>query len=222
MLTVFIRALVLYLVLIGAMRILGKRQLGQLEPSEVVVTMLVADLAAEPMLNPSKSLIMGLVPIAAVLGMEYLLSVLSMHSIPVRKLLCGKPVILMENGRFLQENMRKTRVTVDELISQLREKDVMDPETVQYAILETGGNISVFLYPEERPLTPKQVQIPVEPESLPITLISDGRILGDNLKKAGKNRKWLQKKLKENKVTPEEVFLFTVDGENRTCLYRKE
>ncbi len=222
MLTVFIRALVLYLVLIGAMRLLGKRQLGQLEPSEVVVAMLVADLAAEPMLNPSKSLLEGCVPIGAVLGMEYLLSILSIHSIPVRRLLCGKPVILMENGKFLQQNMRKTRVTVDELISQLREKDVMDPETVQYAILETGGNLSVFLYPEEKPLTPKQVQIPVNQESLPVTLISDGRILSENLKKAGKDRKWLKKQLKAHRVTAEEVFLFTADKENRTRFYRKE
>lgn len=222
MVTIFLRALIIYLALIGAMRFLGKRQLGQLEPSEVVVTMLVADLAAMPMQDEEKTMLSALLPIAAVLGMEYLLSILSMHSIKIRKLLCGKPVILIENGKFLQKNMRKTRVTLDELISQLREKDVLDIGTVQYAILETGGNISVFLYAEERPLTAKDAKKTVKAEYLPITIISDGRILSENLQKAGKDRKWLDKTLRQYKVSPKETFLLTVDQENHVCFHKKK
>ena len=222
MLTLFIRAVIIYLMLIGAMRFLGKRQLGQLEPSEVVVTMLVADLAAMPMQDESKSILSAFLPIAAVLAMEYLLSILSMRSVKVRKLLCGKPVILIENGKFLQQNMKNTRVTLDELISQLREKDVLDIRTVQYAILETGGNLSVFLYAKECPLTPKDSNLPVAEEFLPVTIISDGRILRENLKKAGKDEKWLQKTLKEQKASPEETFLLTVDQANTVYFYKKD
>lgn len=222
MLMIFFRAVFLYLVLIATIRLLGKRQLGQLEPSEVAVTMLIADLASIPMQDKNISVMSGLVPIIAVLGIELLLSFISMRSIRFRKLLCGKPVIVMENGKFLQDNMRKNRVTLDELISQLREKDIMDPTTVQYATLETGGNLSVFPYPQERPATAKEAAIATEPASLPITIISDGKLIRDNLKKAGKNEKWLQKTLSKNKATLKETFLLTVNGYNGICFYKKD
>lgn len=221
MLDIFARGVFLYLVLIAVIRFLGKRQLGQLEPSEVALTMLIADLASIPMQDKNISVTSGLIPIAAVLGTEYLLSYLSMRSVKVRKLLCGKPVILMENGKFLQDNMKKTRVTLDELISQLREKDVMDPATVQYAILETGGNLSVFLFPKERPATAGEAGIPVKTEYLPVTIISDGRLLSDNLKKAGKDHRWLQKTLSQNHATQQETFLLTVDEKNQVTFYKR-
>ena len=222
LLNIFARGVLLYLVLIAGIRFLGKRQLGQLEPSEVAVTMLVADLASIPMQDKNIPITNGLIPIIAVLGTELLLSFLSMRSVKVRKLLCGKPVILMENGRFLQENMRKNRVTLDELISQLREKEVIDPSTVQYAILETGGNLSVFPYPQERPATAKEAAIATQSQNLPITIISDGRLMTENLRKAGKDQKWLQKVLSKEKSTQKETFLLTVDSQNHTLFYKKE
>ena len=222
MVTLFIRAVVLYLVVIAVIRLLGKRQLGQLEPSEVAVTMLVADLAAFPMQEKNISVFAGIVPILAVLGMELLLSLLSVRSIKLRKLLCGKPVILIENGKFLQDNMRKNRVTLDELISQLREKDVLDPAKVQYAILETGGNLSVFLLPGEKPATANEAGIVPQGETLPVAIISDGRILEENLHKAGKDSRWLQKVLSKEKATPQETFLLTVDSNNQIRFFKKE
>ena len=222
MLNIFIRGVLLYLVLIAGIRFLGKRQLGQLEPSEVAVTMLVADLASIPMQDQNIPISAGLIPIIAVIGTELLLSVLSMRSVKLRKLLCGKPVILIENGRFLQDNMRKNRVTLDELISQLREKDVLDPSTVQYAILETGGNLSVFPYPQARPATAKEAGLSTQVQSLPITIISDGRLLEDNLQKAGKDKKWLQKALSKEKATQEETLLLTVDDQNTIFFYKKD
>lgn len=222
MFTLFIRAVVLYLVVIAVIRLLGKRQLGQLEPSEVAVTMLVADLASFPMQEKGISILSGIVPILAVLGMEVVLSFLSMRNIKIRKMLCGKPVILMENGRFLQRNMRKNRVTLDELISQLRQKDVLDPSVVQYAILETDGNLSVFLRGEERPATAKEAGVTPQPDSLPFTIISDGRILEENLHRAGKDTRWLQKILSKEKLTPQETFLLTVDSDNNILVYKKE
>lgn len=222
LLNIFARGVLLYLVLIAGIRFLGKRQLGQLEPSEVAVTMLVADLASIPMQDKNIPITNGLIPIIAVLGTELLLSFLSMRSVKVRKLLCGKPVILMENGKFLQENMRKNRVTLDELISQLREKEVIDPSTVQYAILETGGNLSVFPYPQERPATAREAAISTKSQELPITIISDGRLMTENLRKAGKDQKWLQKVLSKEKATQKETFLLTVDSQNHTLFYKKE
>ena len=151
----YIRTVLLYLVLIFVIRLMGKRQIGQMEPAEFVVTMLVANLAAIPMQDGGIPLYSGTVPILTVLGMELVLSTLSMRSIRIRRMLCGKPVILIENGNILQGNLRKTRVTLDELTSHLRQKDILDLQTVQYAILETDGNLSVFPYPKERFSSPR-------------------------------------------------------------------
>ena len=139
----YLRTIILYLVLIVVIRLMGKRQIGQMEPSEFVVTMLVANLASIPMQDSGIPLFSGFIPIVTVLGLELVLSHLSLRSIRLRKLLCGKPVILIENGNILQGNLRKTRVTLDELTGHLREKDVLDLRSVQYAILETNGNLSV-------------------------------------------------------------------------------
>ncbi|MDD3164495.1 MAG: DUF421 domain-containing protein, partial [Oscillospiraceae bacterium] len=163
MIVAFIRTLILYPVLILVIRLMGKRQIGQLEPAEFVVTMLLADLAAVPMQDPGIPLIAGLVPILIVLSLELSLSVLSLRSIRFRKFFCGKPVILMENGVILQGSLRRTRVTVDELIEHLRQKDVTDLSTVQYAILETDGCLSVLLYPKEKPASAKDACIKAPP-----------------------------------------------------------
>ena len=218
----FFRTVVLYLVLIGVMRLLGKRQLGQMEPSEVVVTMLVADLASFPMQDTEKPVWSALIPILAVLGMEMLMAMLSMRSLYLRKLLCGKPVILIDNGKFLQQNLRKTRVTLDELTSKLREKDILDVAQVQYAILETGGNLSVFPFPSEKPATAKEAGITAAKQSLPITLISDGELIPDNLKRSGRDTAWLQKTLRARNATVKSTFLLTVDGQGTIRFYEKE
>lgn len=222
MLGMFGKAALMYLLLVGVMRLLGKRQLGQMEPSEIAVTMMVADLATVPMQNAESRLSDGVIPILAVLILEFVLSELSVRNIKIRQIMCGKPVILMENGKFLQKNLKKTRITLDEIVSKLREKDVMDLATVQYAILETGGNISVFLLPEHKPAKAKDAGIPVEKELFPVAVISDGRVMTDNLKKAGKDRNWLEKELKQAKLTEKEVFLLTVDQTNRVQIFPKE
>ena len=222
MLDTFARTVLIYCLLIAVIRFLGKRQLGQMEPSEVVVTMLVADLASFPMEDPQIPLSAGVIPILAVLSLEILLSFMSVRSLKFRKLLCGKPIILIENGQFLQENMRKSRITIDELLSQLRLKDILDPSTVQYAILETGGTLSVFPYPQERPAPAKAAGIQVEQELAPVAVVSDGRILSDNLKKAGKNEKWLEKALQNQGATLKQTFLLTVDKENKVLFYKKQ
>ena len=158
MLTSFTRTIFFYFVLLVVIRLLGKRQIGEMEPSEFVVTMLVANLASIPMQDGGIPLYSGLVPILTVLGLELLLSALSMFSIPLRKALCGKPVILIENGKILRKNLQKTRITLDELTGQLREKDILDLESVQYAILETNGQLSIIPKPKSKPATIKDVK----------------------------------------------------------------
>ena len=222
MLLSYLRTILLYLVLILTIRLMGKRQVGQMEPSEFVVTMLVANLASIPMQDSGIPLYSGLVPILTVLGAELLLSAFSLRSIWLRKLFCGKPVILIENGRILRENMRKTRITLDELSGHLREKDVLDPGTVQYAILETNGNLSVFPYPSERPASARDAGIQARKQFLPITIISDGHLLSKNLSLAGKDRKWLEKVLKNHNSSVSDTWLLTVDKEGNILWYPME
>ena len=218
----FGRAAFLYLFLIITMRLMGKRQVGQMEPSEVVVAMLMADLASIPMDDPSIPLYQGIVPLVAVLVTELALSRLSERSIGIRKVLCGKPVILIENGRIMQKNLKKTRITADELAGHLRIKDVLDITTVQYAILETNGELSVFLWPKDRPATAKEAGIKADAESLPVTLIENGRLLAANLTISGKDEKWLRQTLKSHNTTVEQTFLLTIDGLNNTLWLPKE
>ncbi len=218
----YLRTIILYGVLILVIRLMGKRQIGQMEPSEFVVTMLVANLASIPMQDSGIPLFSGLVPILTVLGVELVLATLSLRSIPLRKLLCGKPVILIENGNIMQKNLRKTRVTLDELTGHLREKDVLDLQSVQYAILETNGNLSVFPYPKDRPASAKEAGIQAQKQYMPLTVISDCKLLEENLKKAGKDGAWLQKTLQRYDATVEDTWLLTVDGSDRVLFYRKE
>ena len=202
----YLRTIALYLVLIFSIRLMGKRQIGQMEPSEFVVTMLVANLASIPMQDGGIPLFSGLVPILTVLGLELVLSGAIMRSVALRRLFCGKPVILIDNGKILQDNLRRTRVTLDELTGHLREKDILDIRQVQFAILETNGNLSVF------PFEPNQ--------SIPITIIEDGYFSRENLALSGKTEKWLGKQL--GKCKNKDIFLLTVDGNGKVLLVKKE
>lgn len=222
MLIAYIRTVVLYLILIAVVRLMGKRQLGQMEPSEFVVTMLVANLASFPIQESGIPLFTGVVPIITILGLELVLSSLCLRSIGLRRLLCGKPVILMEEGRILKENLRKTRVTLDELTEALREKDVLDLRSVQYAILETNGKVSVFVYPKEAPASAKAAGIQVGARFLPITIISDGKLLTANLKLAGRDETWLGKVLKSHGSTVKDTWLLTVDKQDHILWYPME
>ncbi|MBQ8768197.1 MAG: DUF421 domain-containing protein [Oscillospiraceae bacterium] len=222
MLLTYIRTIVLYLVLIAVIRMMGKRQIGEMEPSEFVVTMLVANLASIPMQDGGIPLYSGLVPILTVLGVELILTALSMRSVKLRQLLCGKPVILIENGKILQSNLRSTRITLDELTELLRGKDVLTPDAVQYAILETNGNLSVFPFPEQKPATAKDAKINPTAQFLPYTIIADGYLYRDNLRLAGKDDRWLRKQLQKRKATIASTWLMTVDGAGQILWQEKE
>ena len=218
----YMRTIILYLVLIFCVRLMGKRQIGQMEPSEFVVTMMVANLAAIPMENEGIPLYSGLIPMLTILGTELVLSGATLRSIRLRKLLCGNPVILIENGRILQENLRSTRVTLDELTGHLREKDVLDLRSVQYAILETNGNLSVFPFPSELPASAKEAGIYPKDRFLPVTLISDGQLLHQNLQYAAKDEAWVHKVLGQYRASIAGTWLLTVDKADRVVWLGKE
>ena len=218
----YIRTVILYLVLIFCIRLMGKRQIGQMEPSEFAVTMLLANLASIPMQDEGLPLYGGLVPMLTVLGLELLLSGAMLRSIRIRKLLCGKPVILIENGRILQQNLRATRVTLDELTGHLREKDVLDIRSVQYAILETNGNLSVFPFPAEVPASAREAGIHPKERYLPVTVISDGSLLRQNLQYAAKDENWVHQVLGEYRSSIAGTWLLTVDKADNVVWLGKE
>ena len=222
MIVSYFRTIVLYLVLIGVIRLMGKRQIGEMEPAEFVVTMLIADLASIPMQDGAIPLLSGLVPILTVLGMELTLSWLTLRSVALRRLLCGKPVVLIDNGKLLQDNLRMTRVSLDELTGHLREKDVLDISQVQYAILETNGNLSVFPYPKHIPASAKDAGISAKPQYLPVTIIEDGFLSKENLKRAGKNRQWVEQVLTQRGATEKSTLLLTVDASDKILWLGKE
>ena len=209
----YFRTLLLYLVLILVVRLMGKRQIGEMEPAEFVVTMLVANLAAIPMQDGGIPLFSGLVPILTVLGLELVLSWGPLRSQWFRRVLCGKPVILIENGRILQHQLRQTRITLDELMGHLRQKDVLNPQEVQYAILETNGTLSVFLYPEHSPAPAKEAGIRVKPAQLPVTIIEDGVLLNENLTRSGKDAAWVLETLGQHDARVEDTFLLALMGQ---------
>ena len=222
MLISLIRAVVLYLALILVVRLMGKRQLGEMEPMEFVVTMLIANLAAVPMQETGTPLLAGLLPILVVLSVELVLSVLTYRSVGVRRFLCGKPVILIENGRLLQQNLKKTRVNTDELSEYLRIQGVTDLAQVQYAILETDGNLSVFPFPKERPASAKDAGIHPKPQFLPVTIVEDGFLSRENLGRAGKDEAWLKQVLQEHRAEITDTLLLTVDAGDKVVWLGKE
>ena len=206
-----------------AMRVMGKRQLGELEPTELVVAVLISDLAAHPLQDPATPLIYGLVPVVTLLCVEILFSGGISRSVRFRALVCGKPSMLIENGKILRHEMRKNRVTLDELAEELRKNGILDLSAVKYAILETDGTLSTLLYERESPVTPRVLSAPVEERGYPVILINDGRVLRENLRVIGKSEKWLYDRLRERKISdPAGVYLMNADGRGNIYLAARE
>lgn len=213
MITAFFRTAVLYLLLIVGLRLTGKRQIGELEPIELVLTMLLSDLASVPMQDFGIPLVNGVIPIVTLLAMSMLLSCVSLRNVRFRTLICGKPAIIIRNGKLQQDAMRHNRLTLDELFEELRTQGVTDISDVKYAVLETGGQLSVLLRTAAQPATPKQMRLDCEDDVfLPTVIINDGRLLRGNLRQTGHDEAWLQAQLSENGVdAPSQIFLLSID-----------
>lgn len=224
MFVVLIRTVVLYLFIVVGIRLLGKHQIGQLEPSELVLTLIIADLASVPMQDNGIPLLSGLIPIVVLLSLASILSVLCTHSIKFRTLLCGKPTIVVENGQVLEPALKKTHLTLDELMEELRIQGYTDFKAIKFALLETNGQLSVLPYTAEKPATAAQMEVKTQETGLPVILISDGRLLEHNLKGRGYEHVWLEKQLASYGMTsPAQAFLLTVDeGGGTYCVPKKE
>ena len=220
---VLIRTLIVYLALLLTMRLLGKRQLGEMELSEFVLAALIADLAAHPLQDIGIPMINGLIPIVTLFCCEVLISGLSMKHIKLRSILFGKPSILIMHGRIDQRELRNNRFTLDELMQELRSRGALDISKVEYAVLETDGRLNVILYPAEQPVTASQLQLQVPDSGYPVSVVSDGRILSENLKRCGKDEAWLTQELQSRRIrSAREVFLMTVNAAGEIYLARKE
>lgn len=223
MVIAFVRTIILYLLIIVGIRLMGKRQVGELEPSELVLALIIADLAAVPMQDFGIPLLSGIIPILTLLSITMIISVLSMKSVTFRALLCGRPSIIVENGKLKQAEMKKNRFTVDELMEELRMKGVTDISTVKYAILETNGQISVLPFSDQKPPIAKDMNVAPEEAGLPLVIINDGQVLEHNLRLRGYEENWLEKQLKSHGAKrPDQVYLLAADELGRVYFAAKE
>lgn len=223
MFTTFIRTIILYFVIIIGIRLMGKRQVGELEPSELVLSLIIADLASVPMQDLGIPLHTGIIPILTLLALAMILSVLTMKSVRIRVLFCGKPSIIIREGQIQQHEMRKNRLTVDELSEELRGQGHTDIAAIKYAILETNGRLSVLPYASNLPVTAEQMGLNPRATTLPVILISDGKLLRENLKQRGLDENWIKKTLKRFQCTAlEEVFLLSIDELDGVYFARKK
>ena len=202
---------------------MGKRQVGELEPSELVLSLIIADLASVPMQDYGIPLLTGVVPILTLLSLTMILSVLTMKSVRFRALLCGRPSIVIQNGSLDQREMARNRLTLDELLEELRGKGYTDLSAVKYAILETNGQLSVLPYANQKPPAARDLKVTVSELGLPRVLVSDGRLMEHNLKLLGHDRPWLDKQLTQRGCRDlSSVFLLLADEADGIYLAKKE
>lgn len=222
MLIVILRTLIVYAALLVAMRLLGKRQMGEMELSEFVLASLIADLAAHPLQDMGIPLLNGLVPVITLFCCEVAIAGLSLRSVRLRQLLFGMPSILIREGRIDQRQMRLNRYTVDELLQTLRNQGYEDLRAIRWAILETNGKLSVIPQPGEKPVSAAQLGIRAQGGALPLIVVSDGRVLTQNLRSLSLTRDWLDAELRRRGLRAGDVFLMTADREGGITLTEKE
>lgn len=218
----FVRTIILYLTVIAAVRIMGKREIGELQPSELVVAILISELAAIPMQETGIPLVSGIVPILTLLSCEIVLSAVTMTSSRVRRLISGSPSVLIMNGVIDQKEMRRLRFTLDDLMEELRISGYMSVSEVAVAVAETNGKLSIFPTSENKPVTAGMMNLTIQDGGLPSTIISDGDVCPQALKTTGRNMAWLGGKLAEQGLAPDDVFLMTVDRAGTTVIIPKD
>lgn len=222
MIITFIRTIILYILVLLVMRMMGKREIGQLQPFELAISIMIADLASVPMADVGIPIFDGIIPILALLVMHLVISSINLRSIKIRKIICGKPRILVYRGKIDEKALKKEKLTVNELQERLRGNNVFNLSDVEYAILETSGQITVIQKPNKRGTIPEDFGIMPEYEGMTYDLIVDGKIMYENLKKLGKDNIWLEKEAKKFKINPQDVLLMTIDGKQEIFCQAKE
>lgn len=222
MLITFVRAIVLYVVVLIVMRLMGKREIGQLQPFELAISIMIADLASIPMTDIGIPISNGIIPILGLLVMHLIISVINLKSLKARQIICGKPTILVYRGKIDERALKKERFTINELQERLREQNVINLGDVEYAILETSGELSVIQKPEKRNAIPEDFNIVPDYEGIPYDLVVDGKVMHKNLQSLGKDYKWLEKQVEKFHMRPEDALVVTLDGKGQIFCQRKE
>ena len=215
MLITFFRAIVLYIIVLIVMRLMGKREIGQLQPFELAISIMIADLASLPMTETGVPISNGIIPILGLLVMHLVISMLNMKITKIREIICGKPSILIFRGKIDEEVLKRERFTINELEERLRDNNIFNIGDVEYAVLETSGQVTVIPKPNKRPATPEDFEIEPQYEGIPYDLVVDGKIMYKNLERLGKNYVWLQKQTEKFGIKPEEALIVTIDGKNQ-------
>ena len=222
MLITFFRSIVLYIIVLIVMRLMGKREISQMQPFELAISIMIADLASIPMTEIGIPIFNGIVPILGLLVMHLLISVINIKSIHLRKIICGKPSILIYRGKIDEKVLKKERFTINELQERLRRNNIFNLGDVEYAILETSGEVTVIQKPEKRNTIPEDFNIQPDYEGIPYDLVIDGKIMNENLRNIGKNYNWLKKQVEKFGIKPEEALVVTLDGKGQIFCQKKE
>lgn len=217
-----IRTVLLYVLIVFAVRIMGKRQLSELQPSELVVTLIIADIASIPMEDNSRPLLSGMVPMLILVAMEIIVSVLMMKIPKFRKIICGSPVMIIEDGKLLQKEMKSLRITTEDLCVQLRQQGVFSLNDVEYCIAETNGNLSVLQKPAKRNPSAEDFNITIQDTGIETVIINDGEFLNNSLRLSNTNVKQIKKILKREKIELNEIFIMTYNQAGDYKIIKKE
>ncbi len=222
MLQLISRTFFLYLVVVVTMRLMGKRQIGQLQPFEFAVAVMISELAALPLTEDGKNIHHAVIPIAVLLACQLLISFLSIKGVRIREVVCGKPTLLIRDGKMLEKNMRKELYTINDLLEQLRFQSIQSINDVEYAILETNGQLSVILKSEKRPATPEDFNIKPPRENFNHDIIIDGKLIGRTLQRLHLQRPWIDEKLKEYGINDyTHVFYASIDSKQNLFVQKK-
>lgn len=220
--TIFIRTIILYIFVLVALRLMGKREIGQLQPYELVITMMIADLASVPMQDIGIPLFHGIIPIMALLLSQIVLSYINIKSGWIRRITCGEPTVLIQKGKIMEERLKKQRYTLDGLMEELRASGVFSIEEVEYAILETSGQISIIKKPGKENLTKEDMNIPTTYVGYPRPLIIDGSYINKNIQIMGITLKEIESYLKKQKVKSKDVLVLMYDENKQFFMQKKE
>lgn len=222
MLAILIRTVILYIVITVAIRLMGKRQIGDMQPNELVITLLISEIAAIPLQDSNQPIINGITAISVLIVAEITVSLLALKSDKLRRIIGGKAVVLIKNGVIDRAAMKKVRVTADDLLEMLRGKDVFDINEVDFAILEVNGELNVFLKDEYKNVTRKDLNIKPDAEQVLLPVIIDGSNVKDYYDYLGLNEETIKRALENNGISLKSTFLLLTDKSGNLTLIKKE
>ena len=222
MFLIFVRTIILYLIILIVVRCMGKKEIGQMQPFEFVISLMIADIASMPLTDTGVPILHGIIPILGLLFAYMVFTICNIASITLREIICGRPAILINKGRIDEKILIKEKITINELQERLRVKDIFSIEDVEFAILETNGELSVIEKPEKKNITPEDMGIEPMYSGLTYDLVIDGKVMHENLKAIGRDYRWLCSEVEKFKIKPEQALVVTFDGKGQIFCQEKE